>query len=190
MTLVQAVQRALIVDTLPSSKQAAGNAWAARMLGIGSVIGFFMYVSANLTLFRRSRFESHFDSGNVDLPKIFPVFGDVEIKILAILAGLFLLTMQTTTATMVKEKILISSPASYVSVFASVYQRMALTRVCLSGGHRPAYGVNSQIFGRILQLFLPLFCKSYVLFHYRGCRMLIRITSVSSNFCQFFRLSL
>jgi solute carrier family 45, member 1/2/4 len=39
---VQAVDRALLVDTIPSSEQASGNAWAARMLGIGSVIGFFV----------------------------------------------------------------------------------------------------------------------------------------------------
>lgn len=39
---VQAVDRALIVDTLPTSEQAAGTAWAARMMGIGSVAGFFV----------------------------------------------------------------------------------------------------------------------------------------------------
>ena len=39
---VQAVDRALLVDTLPTAEQASGNAWAARMLGIGSVGGFFM----------------------------------------------------------------------------------------------------------------------------------------------------
>jgi len=39
---VQAVDRALLVDTIPPSDQAAGNAWAARMLGIGSVVGFFV----------------------------------------------------------------------------------------------------------------------------------------------------
>ena len=42
--LVQAVDRALLVDTLPSAEQPAGNAWAARMLGVGSVIGFFVCV--------------------------------------------------------------------------------------------------------------------------------------------------
>ena len=40
--LVQAADRALIVDTLPFSLQPAGNAWAARMLGVGSVMGFYM----------------------------------------------------------------------------------------------------------------------------------------------------
>jgi len=39
---VQAVDRALLVDTIPSSDQAVGNAWAARMQGIGSVMGFFV----------------------------------------------------------------------------------------------------------------------------------------------------
>lgn len=39
---VQAVDRALIVDILPRAEQAKGNAWAAVMLGIGSVAGFFL----------------------------------------------------------------------------------------------------------------------------------------------------
>ena len=42
LTVVQAVDRALIVDTLPRSEQPSGNAWAARILGIGAVIGFFL----------------------------------------------------------------------------------------------------------------------------------------------------
>jgi solute carrier family 45 protein 1/2/4 len=37
-----AVDRALLVDMLPPSKQALANAWAARMAGIGSVVGFFV----------------------------------------------------------------------------------------------------------------------------------------------------
>jgi len=40
--LVQAVDRALLVDTLPRAEQAKGNAWAAIMLGVGSVGGFFL----------------------------------------------------------------------------------------------------------------------------------------------------
>lgn len=39
---VQAVDRALLVDILPRAEQAKGNAWAAIMLGIGSVGGFFL----------------------------------------------------------------------------------------------------------------------------------------------------
>ena len=35
---VQAVDRALLVDTLPPSCQVSGNAWAASMSGVGSVV--------------------------------------------------------------------------------------------------------------------------------------------------------
>ena len=45
---VQAVDRALLVDILPPSEQPDGNAWAARMLGVGSVAGYFMSVSTRL----------------------------------------------------------------------------------------------------------------------------------------------
>ena len=37
-----AVDRALLVDTLPRDEQAKGNAWAAIMVGIGGVSGFFL----------------------------------------------------------------------------------------------------------------------------------------------------
>ena len=40
--LVQAMDRALLVDILPISEQERGNAWAGRMFGIGSVVGFFV----------------------------------------------------------------------------------------------------------------------------------------------------
>ncbi|KAH8833765.1 hypothetical protein DL96DRAFT_1703409 [Flagelloscypha sp. PMI_526] len=39
---VQAMDRALIVDTLPISLQPQGNAWAAKMGGLGSVVGTFI----------------------------------------------------------------------------------------------------------------------------------------------------
>jgi solute carrier family 45, member 1/2/4 len=37
-----AVDRALLVDTLPRTEQTKGNAWAAIMSGIGGVGGFFL----------------------------------------------------------------------------------------------------------------------------------------------------
>ena len=45
--IVQAVDRALVIDVLPTGLQPAGNAWAATMLGAGSVSGFFAFVSTN-----------------------------------------------------------------------------------------------------------------------------------------------
>ncbi|OSX58127.1 hypothetical protein POSPLADRAFT_1153941 [Postia placenta MAD-698-R-SB12] len=70
---VQAVDRALLVDTLPPSDQADGNAWAARMLGIGSVAGYFI--------------------GNIDLTVAFRFLGDTELEVLSVL-GSFLLYAQ------------------------------------------------------------------------------------------------
>ena len=48
---MQATNRALLVDTLPTAEQAGGNAWAARMLGIGSVAGFFVWVPTRVQPF-------------------------------------------------------------------------------------------------------------------------------------------
>lgn len=40
--IVQAVDRALVVDTLPPSQQERGNAWAGRMSGVGALAGFWV----------------------------------------------------------------------------------------------------------------------------------------------------
>lgn len=86
---VQAVDRALIVDTLPTNEQASGNAWAARMLGIGSVAGFFV--------------------GNVDLTQVFFMFGKTELQVLAVIASLLLVTTHSATAYCVTERVLVNS---------------------------------------------------------------------------------
>ena len=38
---VQACCRALIVDTLPVSRQQIGSAWASRMIAVGNIAGYF-----------------------------------------------------------------------------------------------------------------------------------------------------
>ncbi|KAF9644299.1 MFS general substrate transporter [Thelephora ganbajun] len=80
---LQAVDRALVVDVLPTGLQPAGNAWAATMLGIGSVSGFFV--------------------GNIDLPHLFPRLGGTQIEVLVIFTGFFLLLTHAITAYCVKE---------------------------------------------------------------------------------------
>ncbi|TFY54951.1 hypothetical protein EVJ58_g8555 [Rhodofomes roseus] len=87
--LVQAVDRALIVDTLPSSEQADGNAWAARMLGVGSVAGYFI--------------------GNVDLTSVFPLLGNTELEVLAVLGSFLLIAMHTITAVCTKERVVVAT---------------------------------------------------------------------------------
>ncbi|KAI5121605.1 hypothetical protein M0805_009476 [Coniferiporia weirii] len=86
---VQAVDRALIVDTIPFSLQPDGNAWAARMLGLGSVIGFFI--------------------GNVNLADPLSFLGNTQLEVLSVIAAFLLLSTQSTTAACVKERVLLSS---------------------------------------------------------------------------------
>ncbi|KAI0628935.1 MFS general substrate transporter [Trametes polyzona] len=86
---VQAVDRALIVDTLPSSDQADANAWAARMLGVGSVAGYFI--------------------GNIDMTAIFPFLGDTELEVLAVVGSFLLLFTHGITAFCTKEKVVVAT---------------------------------------------------------------------------------
>ncbi|KII91533.1 hypothetical protein PLICRDRAFT_156689 [Plicaturopsis crispa FD-325 SS-3] len=87
---VQAVDRALLVDTLPTGAQADGNAWAARMLGAGSVAGFYV--------------------GNVDLTKVFPIFGTAQLQVLSALAALVLVSTHIMTMASVSERVNVGSP--------------------------------------------------------------------------------
>ncbi|KAI4243749.1 MAG: hypothetical protein L6R40_003362 [Gallowayella cf. fulva] len=62
---VQAGIRAFIVDNAPTHQQEDANAWAGVILGIGSVLGYL--------------------SGYVNLPKIFPFFGNTQFKVLTVI---------------------------------------------------------------------------------------------------------
>ncbi|KAG6906712.1 hypothetical protein DXG01_012453 [Tephrocybe rancida] len=86
---VMAMDRALVVDTLPPAAQASGNAWAARMLGIGAVIGFFV--------------------GTIPLPTMFPFLGTTELEVLSVIVSILLLAGHTTMAILVKERVLLES---------------------------------------------------------------------------------
>ncbi|KAF8465846.1 MFS general substrate transporter [Russula ochroleuca] len=88
----QAVDRALLVDTLPGSEQAKGNAWAAIMLGIGSVGGFFF--------------------GGINMPSLFPFLGQTQLEVLSVVGSILLIGTHLTTLASVKERILLSSGKS------------------------------------------------------------------------------
>ncbi|KAG7095537.1 hypothetical protein E1B28_006275 [Marasmius oreades] len=89
---VQAMDRALLVDTLPSVLQPAGNAWAAKMLAIGNVIGFFV--------------------GNLDLPLHLSFLGSTQLEVLSLIGSFVLLSTHLTTASMVREKVLLEKSQS------------------------------------------------------------------------------
>ncbi|KAL7317350.1 hypothetical protein PS15m_003720 [Mucor circinelloides] len=82
---VQASCRALIVDSLPPSQQEDGTAWAGRMVGLGNVAGYFM--------------------GYADLVRVFPFFGDTQLKVLCVFATIVLLGCDCITCFAVKEKV-------------------------------------------------------------------------------------
>ncbi|CAE6500593.1 unnamed protein product [Rhizoctonia solani] len=84
---VQAVDRALLVDILPPSQQAAGNAWAGRMFGLGSVAGFFI--------------------GGINLPNVFPWLGRTQLEVLTVVSSVLLLALHGVTAASVEEKVLV-----------------------------------------------------------------------------------
>ncbi|GLB40043.1 putative MFS/sugar transport protein [Lyophyllum shimeji] len=86
---VMAMDRALLVDTLPPSSQAAGNAWAARMLGIGAVVGFFV--------------------GTVPLPRMFPFLGTTQLQVLSVIVSILLFAGHAVMAVCVKERVLVKN---------------------------------------------------------------------------------
>lgn len=81
---MQASCRALLVDSLPTSQQEDGTAWAGRMVGLGNVAGYFM--------------------GYADLVEVFPFFGDTQLKVLCVFATIVLLLCDFITCYSVREK--------------------------------------------------------------------------------------
>jgi solute carrier family 45 protein 1/2/4 len=87
---VQSTARSLIVDTLPSSKQQAGSAWASRMVAVGHLIGYGV--------------------GALDLTRIFgTAMGDTQFKQLIIVAAIALMASVAITCCAVEERILLST---------------------------------------------------------------------------------
>ncbi|KUL88202.1 hypothetical protein ZTR_04023 [Talaromyces verruculosus] len=64
---VQAGIRAFVVDCAPAHQQEPANAWASRLTGAGNIIGYIL--------------------GYMDLPKVFPIFGNTQFKILCLIAS-------------------------------------------------------------------------------------------------------
>lgn len=62
--------RAFIVDNAPSHQQESANAWASRVTGVGNILGYIL--------------------GYLDLPKLFPFFGNTQFKVLCVIASIAL----------------------------------------------------------------------------------------------------
>jgi solute carrier family 45, member 1/2/4 len=89
---IMAMDRALVVDVLPISEQAAGTAWAARMNLLGGVVGFF--------------------TGTISLPSIFPFFGRTQLEVLSVIVSVLLLGVHLIIAICVEEQVLLKQEAT------------------------------------------------------------------------------
>ncbi|KAK0521193.1 hypothetical protein OC835_006960 [Tilletia horrida] len=102
---VMSVDRALILDILPASQQALGNAWAVRLTSTGLLLGFLI--------------------GNLDLPRTFPFSwlsfvwqtsypegapaSEAQIKCMSVTTALLLLLTQALTAHAAVEQVYVPS---------------------------------------------------------------------------------
>lgn len=104
---VQACSRALIVDTLPVSKQQLGNAWGSRMVSGGHLIGYAI--------------------GTLDLEKILgPFLGNSQFKQLTVISALALIFTTSVTSWAVTERVLVAgkndeSSLSFVQIIKEIY---------------------------------------------------------------------
>ncbi|TIA99614.1 hypothetical protein E3P94_02170 [Wallemia ichthyophaga] len=108
---VQAADRALIVDTLPSFEQEGANAWASRMIGVGSCIGYFI--------------------GNIDLTRYLSILGDTQLEILSSLVAFFVVVTHFLTCFSVSERILVrdQGTTSIKQVFKTLFTTKPPPRV-------------------------------------------------------------
>ncbi|KKA21921.1 Sucrose transporter [Rasamsonia emersonii CBS 393.64] len=81
---VQAGIRAFIVDNAPAHQQESANAWASRLTGGGNILGYIL--------------------GYLDLPKIFPIFGNTQFKVLCVIASIALGSTLLISCTYIQER--------------------------------------------------------------------------------------
>ncbi|GAA6010028.1 hypothetical protein JCM11491_005835 [Sporobolomyces phaffii] len=90
VNVVQAMDRALIVDVVPPAEQASANAWAARMFGFGAVFGYGL--------------------GTLDLVRWSGGYmGDSQLKVIAVFTVAFVCVTHAITISCVEERVLIST---------------------------------------------------------------------------------
>lgn len=81
---MQAGIRAFIVDNCPTHQQELANAWASRLTGVGSILGYIF--------------------GYLDLPKILPFMGNSQFQVLCALASISLITTLSASCAYIQER--------------------------------------------------------------------------------------
>lgn len=85
LNALQATCRALIMDIPPLEQQSYGNAWGARMIHLGNLVGYFM--------------------GFIDLTSALPWLGTHQVQILCVVACIILVLAVGTTCIFAKENV-------------------------------------------------------------------------------------
>ncbi|KAJ1660367.1 hypothetical protein IWQ61_000708 [Dispira simplex] len=101
---VQACLRALVLDMAPLAQQEVANAYAGRMLMLGSALGYFM--------------------GFINLVELFPMLGNTQMQVLCIVGILVFVTAVTATCLSVKEKVLLKSDLTVEEQQISVWSTL------------------------------------------------------------------
>ena len=84
---VQSTARSLLVDTLPLDQQQIGSAWAGRMLGLGTLLGYLL--------------------GTIHLQSIFgDAIGSTQFKRICVITSVVHLSCVSVTSLYVKESVL------------------------------------------------------------------------------------
>ncbi|ODV83297.1 hypothetical protein CANARDRAFT_203433 [[Candida] arabinofermentans NRRL YB-2248] len=84
IAVIQASCRALIVDVVPTDQQQIANAWAARMIGIFNILGFWI--------------------GTLNLKSLLPFLGDTQFKVLSILVSTIMIVLVSFCCYVIKER--------------------------------------------------------------------------------------
>lgn len=84
IAIIQASSRALIVDVVPTDQQQVANAWAARMIGIFNLFGFWL--------------------GTLNLIEFFPFLGDSQFKVLTIIVAFLMILLTSFSIYLIKER--------------------------------------------------------------------------------------
>ncbi|KAF8317479.1 hypothetical protein DL93DRAFT_2134431 [Clavulina sp. PMI_390] len=80
---VMAVDRALLVDVLPANEQDLANAWAARVVQVASIVGYWI--------------------GSIDLPGLLPFLGKTQIQVMSAITVVSLIAPHALVMIRVKE---------------------------------------------------------------------------------------
>ncbi|KAK9479889.1 hypothetical protein V1514DRAFT_303528 [Lipomyces japonicus] len=107
VSAVQACCRAIIVDTLPKSKQELGNAWAGRMVAGGHLIGYFL--------------------GFIDLVAYFPFLGSTQLKVLCAISSIALLVSIAITSWAVNERVLVTVHSKADTTLRGIFNALFTT---------------------------------------------------------------